>query len=83
MSRGRRASREASKLWALLVRWAHEELGRDVEAMAQAEALLPVWEGVPFRLLEPIVAWAAQQRLPAMYPMRDFVEGWGGCPTSE
>jgi hypothetical protein len=42
MSRGRRAGRDASKLGALLVRWAHEELGRDVEAMAQDEALLPV-----------------------------------------
>jgi hypothetical protein len=50
MSRGRRACKEASKLWALLVRRVHEELGRALEAIAQAqaEALLTVREGVPF-----------------------------------
>jgi hypothetical protein len=59
MSRERRAYRDASKLWALLVKRVHEALGRALAmAQAQAETLLTMQEDVPFG------SWGRSWRLP-------------------
>jgi hypothetical protein len=64
MSRGRKVCRGGSKLWAPLVRQLHEQLGRVLEAITQAQA-------------EALVILTAAQELPLYVGLGTCWRGWG------